>query len=793
MKHIFKQTVFHIPLYFCILALVVTSCAYQDVNSKLDGKYGASEVRDRYLDNPASFGVQFYRDVKPILDSRCVVCHACYDAPCQLKLGSFEGLDRGATKEQVYDGARLFAINPSRLYIDHGDTASWRMHRFHPVLNERKQSMLANKEASVLYRMLSLREKYPLPDEPVLPENSFDFRPERVHQCPTIEEFGSFEKKYPLWSMPYAMPSLSEAEKSTLYEWIKSGSYVSARPELNVSYKKRIDLWENFLNGNSLKEKLMSRYLYEHLFLAHLYFDDMPVGEFFRIVRSSTPPDEPIKIIPTRRPFDSPRVKKVYYRLIREESTISVKQHLPYGIGKKRMNRFKELFLKPDYKVVKLPSYKPKSASNPFVTFSDIPARSRYRFLLDDAQFFIMTFIKGPVCNGQTAINVIEDQFWVLFSSPDSPFMEQEEEFVANQEEYLRLPAGEESNTVILYNWFKYSSLHRKYLTNKRKFNQSLRENGIRPSYSEIWNGDKKNTNAALTIFRHFDAASVVQGLVGDIPKTAWILDYPLFERIYYLLVAGFDVYGNVGHQASTRLYMDFLRMEGEYNFLSYLPPEVRKKERDRWYRGATFLVKEYIDWTEKEEEKLGALNFYGDDPKREFFENISKRLGSALNKKYELSSIPNREIRESVTSLSSQTGSRLQFLPQLSFMRISTSKGEKEVLSLAHNSGLSNVFSPFFEDFRRLPDEDTLTLARGFIGAYPNAFFDLKLEEFGEFSEMLKGMSSEEDYKALQARFGVRRTSADFWNFSDWLHGYYKKIEPVESGLFDYNRFENR
>jgi hypothetical protein len=79
-----------------------------------------------------------------------------------------------------------------------------------------------------------------------------------------------------------------------------------------------------------------------------------------------------------------------------------------------------------------------------------------------------------------------------------------------------------------------------------------------------IWDGDGSNDNAALTIFRHFDSASVERGLLGTPPKTAWVVDFPLLERIHYLLVAGFDVFGNVGHQVTARLYMDFLRMEGD-------------------------------------------------------------------------------------------------------------------------------------------------------------------------------------------------------------------------------------
>lgn len=48
--------------------------------------------------------ISYREDVQPVLERRCVVCHACYDAPCQLLLSSHAGLDRGASK-QVNDSA----------------------------------------------------------------------------------------------------------------------------------------------------------------------------------------------------------------------------------------------------------------------------------------------------------------------------------------------------------------------------------------------------------------------------------------------------------------------------------------------------------------------------------------------------------------------------------------------------------------------------------------------------------------------------------------------------------------
>ena len=72
--------------------------------------------------------------VKAIVEQRCMVCHGCYDAPCQLKLDAFQGLQRGASKEKVYDGTRLLPANLTRLFEDASTTAEWRDKGFYPVL-----------------------------------------------------------------------------------------------------------------------------------------------------------------------------------------------------------------------------------------------------------------------------------------------------------------------------------------------------------------------------------------------------------------------------------------------------------------------------------------------------------------------------------------------------------------------------------------------------------------------------------------------------------------------------------
>ena len=68
----------------------------------------------------------YQRDIRPILETRCMACHGCYDAPCQLKLTSAEGIERGASKKQVYDGTRIDDAEPTRLGIDADSTEAWR-------------------------------------------------------------------------------------------------------------------------------------------------------------------------------------------------------------------------------------------------------------------------------------------------------------------------------------------------------------------------------------------------------------------------------------------------------------------------------------------------------------------------------------------------------------------------------------------------------------------------------------------------------------------------------------------
>ena len=762
--------------------LAVTGCAtYYGV--QLNDRYGAPDP-SRYDRMAPSYPAEEYVKVRSIVDQRCSVCHGCNDAPCQLNLASHDGLTRGASRERVY-GTRLAAAPPTRLFFDAHSAAQWRAKGFHPVLNERAASPEAEREAGVLYRLLRLKAANPLPDVAVLPKERFDFSLDRAEQCPAIEVMPEYERRNPLWGMPFGLPALSAAEHATLERWIAAGAPRAPVAPLAPEYGKRVAQWEAFLNGESLKARLASRYIYEHWFIGHFYFDDLPGNEYFELVRSKTPPGQPIEVIATRRPYDDPGVERVYYRLRRLAETPLAKTHMPYALNDARLARLQFLFMEAPYEVTTLPSHEPEVASNPFVAFRELPVEARYRLMLEESQFTLMGFIKGPVCRGQVALDVINDHFWVMFEEPHPERAERQAEFLARELANLRLPAEEEQGVSGPLKWRRYATLEAKYLKAK---STALAPAYASPTLDYLWDGDGRNRNAALTVMRHFDSASVVQGLLGREPQTVLVLGYPTLERIHYLLVAGFDVYGNVGHQLATRLYMDFLRMEGEMNFLALLPLAERQTVRERWYRGADKAEIALLGDAQAYFPAETGIRFATADPLAELYAMMKKHVARVTSGRYALSS-GDHELQR----LAALRGRALSYLPEASILTVRDAAGAARHFSLIANRAHSNVAELFDEVERRLPDEDTVLVASGFIPAYPNAFFVVEDSQLGRFVDAVAGLKSEGDYAALASAYGVRRTSPRFWAHSDALHAAWRRTEPREAGLLDYNRLENR
>ena len=620
--------------------------------------------------------------------------------------------------------------------------------------------------------------------------------------------------------MPYGLPALPQTDVAALSAWMAHGapgpleanlaSQRAVPPELQTQVRD----WEAFLNGSSPRERLTARYLYEHLFLAHLYFTSDTASRhpaFFRLVRSRTPCEAGIDEIATRRPNDDPGPGDFHYCLRRLEGTIVDKTHIPYDLSEQKLERIRQTFLEPQWDVKKLPDYSEETAGNPFVTFADIPVRTRYQFLLDDAEYEINTFIKGPVCNGSIAVNSIQEQFYVFFLRPDADSMVMSAEHARRAQDMLVLPGVWGSDVPI----FDSIPFFERLIAQREAYRKLRADDArkLRPAgyaIEDIWNGDGRNPNALLTVFRHFDNAVVVQGAVGDLPKTLFVLDYPLLERLVYNLVVNYDVFGNIGHQSLTRLYMDLIRMEAEELFLAFLPPSQRAGLRESWYRGGPLTDIKIRYMFPLVDNSAPTAVVYRDETnaKAELVERVINEYlppqvrgrPDALN--WKALRLPQDAVGPPALTTSEQALRRIasvkaasttpfaRFLPELAVVLVHGKDGRAQLYSLVHNREHENVSWILGESERLAPQEDLLTVRAGVTGAYPDMFFVVPEAAIEAFSSAVAGIKSTADYERLVDHFGVRRSNEKFWSIYDEINASHLASDPVGSGTLDLTRY---
>ena len=748
--------------------------------------------------------VDYLKEVKPILDNRCVVCHSCYNSPCQLKLSSFEGIERGSSKARVYLGERLTAQDPSRLFIDAKNTQQWREKGFSSVI---KSDSNINFNNSLMLHLLDHKMKNPKSQGEYFSES------DDLTCSKDKKELADFLDDNPHSGMPFGFPPLNKNEFQTIKTWLAQGAQAPSMEELKSSITPSsqaqvlIDQFELFLNTSDAKHTMSARYIYEHLFLAHISFEGAK-GEYFELVRSTTPYPKEIDIIPTLRPYDDPKVQQFYYRFKKIHSTIVYKTHLVYTLSQKKLQRYKDLFIKPRWNEIPyIVGHTIDYNQEPFKIFSQIPASSRYKFLLDDAQYIIRTFIRGPVCKGQIALNVIRDHFWVMFMNPEYDVSLLKNGFLKKEYQNLKMPIEDGSDVKLIETFSdKYIDLAIKYSQNRQKMYDSIYPNGL--NIESIWKGDNSKSSPFLTIYRHFDSASLNRGAIGGLPKTAWVIDYPLLERIYYALVAGFDIYGNIGHQVSTRRYMDRLRVEGETNFLNLLPQEERSEIFESWNLNAENEEEHFFSEHESD------IAYTKIDSKRELIERVvnTHLLKSTniqfdtLNYMYANERIPKipkeyKQYSDYHQAFKSLTQVGLPFIQiinghqsNLAYIRITNTPTKKDaIFSVVINRWHDNVSFMFNEENRLNPSQDELDFIAGFIGSYPNLFLVVDYNDLPDFFDMMHNYDGSQIYINKLLKYGVYRGDENFWKIYDWFQKRFLEDNPSEAGLFDLNRYYHK
>jgi hypothetical protein len=140
---------------------------------------------------------------------------------------------------------------------------------------------------------------------------------------------------------------------------------------------------------------------------------------------------------------------------------------------------------------------------------------------------------------------------------------------------------------------------------------------------------------------------------------------------------------------------------------------------------------------------------------------------------------------------LNALRGAAATFMPETSFIEVTGKPGQARYFSVLRDSAHTNVAELFDEDDRRVTSEDGLCVVPGFLGAYPNALFQVRESELELFVESVSSMRIQDDYRALRRRFGMLRSSPEFWPFSDRMNAAYRAQDPLRWGMLDYNRLE--
>ena len=248
---------------------------------------------------------------------------------------------------------------------------------------------------------------------------------------------------------------------------------------------------------------------------------------------------------------------------------------------------------------------------------------------------------------------------------------------------------------------------------------------------------------------------------------------------------------------------MNRLRIEGESNFLYFLPFEIREETFDSWYLGSmSKMVTRYhktsietgIDYKTdnyKEEFTLKALDKFG-----LYKDSINYCKEEKLSKDV-LENIKTKADIEQAFSYLSQTNVAsniiafdIQYI-NLAHIRIRMNDSEDLMYSMVVNRWHDNVAFMFNEDLRLDPQKDKLNFIEGFVGSYPNIYLDIGEDEILDFFDLLSNYSDDNDeyYEKIE-KFSVNRSNNHFWHVYDWFQNKYYESDRLNSGLFDLNRY---
>ena len=742
----------------------------------------------------------YNNEIQPLFDNRCIACHGCIGSPCNVKLSSFRGVERGG-----------FGKNPYSLHFDavprtgmdvHATVEEWRQEGFYPVVS-RDGSATENLAGSMISQLVAAGHQNNQPGfsrEALMSSYTDRYK----HSCSsTSDALRSHLKDNPAAGMPYGLPALSDDQLNQINQWVSAGSPGPTQAELSkdsaLANPEVIARWETFFNQPDAQHQLVSRYIFDHVYLSTIAFNESP-GELFKLVRSETAgntihdaiagkPTPEVVVIDSPKPYDNPmvyaNVDQFYYRLKKMTSRPVQKNHFVWALGQNDIAHLESVFFDREW-AKSSGFYAPWDVGNPFSMYQAIPTKSRYLFLIENSEIIVAGITSGPVCLGQTATYAVKDQFWVYFMDPDHDVSVLDPQLGLRDWGALmdRSPIGNETYDVAY-----------------GKTVQRLFPDGY--TIDALWDGNKTNKNAWLTVLRHESNTWVMKGRQGGIPRSQWVMGFSGFERIYYDTVAHFEYWGGDTGKLETVGFFNFLRQEFEDDFLLFLPEYVRVKIREDWSKGVGDVGLHLTSFAAKDQPSPIQNN----DPKHPLVGVVSAieaHMGPAIAGPtdhlnpwvktpyaFEKGIANFDEWIEAMATMTVTTDYQFpRYMPSMIVMKVNQGENSR-LYSLVVNRVYQTQYTILFQNGVALPDLYTMSVYPDIVGGFPNLFMEINIDQTSAFIQELRDVKSQADFLEFRDRYAVLRNQRAFWSTYDWFNDWNFTNRKWDAGVFDLSYYD--
>jgi hypothetical protein len=252
-------------------------------------------------------------------------------------------------------------------------------------------------------------------------------------------------------------------------------------------------------------------------------------------------------------------------------------------------------------------------------------------------------------------------------------------------------------------------------------------------------------------------------------------------------------------------------RVDAELNFLRFLPRKVRRPMFSSWYMGPLSKERMAQEGVKPDDTIPTDIKYSTDDPKREFYDKVLAYMGPRVNAIDPINRPKPGDDADRITKalISIVAASREQeptwrkfktFLPEAVFLRIDRSGQEPGIYTMTHNRDYATKAFITMSLEEDIPGNATVSILEGAYASYPNFMFRISEDEIEQFAASLIDADTQKEFTAIVERWGIRRSSPDFWPVLNSVTAYVKRTNPSgapqraggRAGTFDINRYKN-